>query len=103
MGAYKIVFAPHADRDLDRILRYISRDNPDAAVRLGLTLIDRAIGLSEQATAQMGSCVRKRPNVRRLVEGNYLIYYRIFPDQKKVRILRFWHASQSPRRLRTNV
>jgi len=103
MGAYKIVFAPHADRDLDRIVRYVRRDNPEAAERLGQRLIDRAVSLTEQGTAQMGSVIRKRPGVRRLVEGNYLIYYRIFPEQDKVRILRFWHAAQSPRRLRTNV
>jgi plasmid stabilization system protein ParE len=45
MGAFQIVFSPHSERDLDKIIRYISRDNPDAAERLGIKLINRAYGL----------------------------------------------------------
>jgi len=41
--------------------------------------------------------------MRKLVEGNYLIFYRIFPEQKKVRILRFWHAARDSKSLRVDV
>lgn len=36
----------------------------------------------------------ERPGVRKLVMGKYLILYRIFPEQNKVRVLRFWHGEQ---------
>ena len=103
MGAYTIVFSPYADRDLERIVRYISRDNPVAADRLGQKLIDRALSLTESGSALIGSRLYKRPDVRKLIEGNYLIFYRVFPEQNKVRVLRFWHAARSPSRLRLNV
>jgi addiction module RelE/StbE family toxin len=103
MGAYKIVFSPYANRDLESIVRYISRDNPDAASRLGQKLTSRALSLAEPGTAQIGSKLQKRPNVRKLVEGNYLIFYRVFPEHGKVRILRFWHAARDPNWLNLNV
>jgi len=103
MGAYKIVFSPFANRDLERIVHYISSDNPDAAEHLAQKLVYRALSLAEPGTARIGSRLEKRPDVRKLVEGNYLIFYRIFPEQDKVRILRFWHAARSPSRLRLNV
>jgi plasmid stabilization system protein ParE len=74
MGAYKVVFLQYADLDLERIVRYVTRENPDAAERLGLKLIDRALSLAQPGCAFMGSPVKKRPDVRRLVEGNYLIF-----------------------------
>jgi len=103
MGAYQVVFSPYADRDLEKIVRYISRDDPEAGERLGQNLISRAFSLAESSTVHMGSQVRTRPGVRRLIEGNYLIFYRFFPDPGKVRILRFWHAARDTYRLRLNI
>src|SRR5215471_16155269 len=40
----KIIFAPQAIADLAEIVSYIAKDNPEAAKRLGLALIDRDIG-----------------------------------------------------------
>ena len=42
MGAYQVVFTPYASGDLEQIVRYIARDNPDAAQRFGDKLVDRA-------------------------------------------------------------
>ena len=101
MGARKIVFSRHADRDLRRIVRFIALENPSAAERLGLRLIDRAVALSDPAIVMMGSPLKKRPKIRKLVEGNYFIFYRVFPN--RVRILRFWHAARNPRQLKVDV
>ena len=101
MGARRIVFSRYADRDLRRIVRFIARENPAAAERLGLKLIDRAVALSDPAFVKMGPALKKRPEIRRLVEGRYLILYRVFPD--RVRILRFWHTAQNPRKLKVDV
>jgi toxin ParE1/3/4 len=101
MGARRIVFSRYADRDLEHIVRFIARENPDAAELLGLRLLERAFTLSDPAFGMMGSALKKRPEIRRLVEGRYLILYRVFPD--RVRILRFWHTARNPRKLKVDV
>jgi addiction module RelE/StbE family toxin len=102
MGAFKIVFSPYADRDLEQIVSYVAKDNPVAADKLGQKLIDRALSLAVAGNVQMGSRLRNRPDVRKLIEGNYLILYRVFTERNKVRILRFWHAARNPKRLTLN-
>jgi addiction module RelE/StbE family toxin len=99
MGKYKVVFTPYAYSDLEQIAHYISRDNPDAATMFGKKLVDRSLSLSEPAVCQSGSRLPKRPGVRKLIEGNYLILYRILPKQNKVRVLRFWHAARNRAKL----
>jgi len=99
MGAYQVIFTPYASGDLEQIVRYIARDNPDAAQRFGDKLIDRALSLSEPLVFQSGGRLPKRPGVRKLIEGNYLILYRILPEQNKVRVLRFWHAARDRAKL----
>jgi plasmid stabilization system protein ParE len=101
MGARRVVFSRYADRDLRRIVRFIARDNPSAAERVGLRLIDRALALSDPAIVMMGAALKKRPEFRKLVEGRYWIFYRVFPD--RVRILRFWHSARNPRKLKLDV
>ena len=94
MGAYQVVFTPYASGDLEQIVRCIARDNPAAAQRLEEKLVDRALSLSEALVCQSGGRLPKRPGVRKLIEGNYLILYRILPEQNKVRVLRFWHGAR---------
>jgi plasmid stabilization system protein ParE len=99
MGAYQVVFTPYAASDLQQIVRHIARDNPNAAQRFGEKLVDRALSLSEPLVFQGGARLPKRPGVRKLIEGNYLILYRVLPEQNKVRVLRFWHAARDRARL----
>ncbi len=42
----------------------------------------------------------KRPNIRKLPYGNYLIFYKIDEEARTVEILRFWHSALDQRRLR---
>ena len=39
----KIIFSPQAIADLESAVRFIAKDNPDAAVRVGNALIDRVV------------------------------------------------------------
>ena len=99
MGTYKVVFSEYASRDLEHIVGYIARDNPSSAQHFGEKLVSRALELSEAYVCQNGGRLPKRTGVRKIVEGNYLILYRIFPGQGKVRVLRFWHGAQDRARL----
>jgi addiction module RelE/StbE family toxin len=100
MGTFQVVFTPRAERDLEKIVRYIARDDPEAAERLGLELADRALSLAQPHVHRSGGHLPQRPGVRKIMHGrNYLILYRIIESQQKVRVLRFWHGAQDRDRL----
>lgn len=46
---------------------------------------------------QMGNSVRGFPGIRRMVHSPLHVYYRFYPQQRLVEILRVWHgARESP-------
>jgi toxin ParE1/3/4 len=100
MGAFQVVLSKRARRDLENIVRYIAEDNPNAAERFGLALMDRALSLAHPNIHNMGGRLPERADIRKLVHGDYLILYRIFESQRKARVLRFWQGAQSRRKLR---
>ena len=59
----KIIFSPQAIADLESAVRFIAKDNPDAAVRVGNALIDR-VSIPENFPL-VGSLYPKRPGVRK--------------------------------------
>jgi toxin ParE1/3/4 len=89
---FKIVFAPQAIERLEEIVRYIAKDNPTAAEKFGMYLVDRVALLAD--FPEIGQPYRKRQNVRRLGCKPYWIYYRIRPEQQIVEIMDFWHSAR---------
>ena len=89
---YKIIFSPQAIADLESTVRFIANENPDAAVRIGNALIDRAAILENFPL--IGSPYPKRPGVRKLVSRPYIIFYRPRLEQHCVDILRYWHGAR---------
>ena len=94
----KVIFSPQAIEDLESVVRFIARDNPDAAARLGNALIGRVAILAD--FPELGPNYSKRPNIRRLVSRPYVIFYRYRQNEKVVDILRYWHGAQNPSNLR---
>jgi toxin ParE1/3/4 len=92
---WKIVFAPRSESDLSKIVNYIAKNDPVAAVRFGETLIAKAESLA--ATPEMGPLLPGKPNTRFFPVGAYLIIYRPDQDRQVVRVLRFWHSAQRTR------
>lgn len=86
----KIIFSPQAIADLESVVRYIARDNPEAALRTGDALLARVAILQEFPL--VGSPYSKRPGVRKLVSRPYVIYYRPRLEDNCVDILRYWHG-----------
>jgi toxin ParE1/3/4 len=84
------------EHDLVTIWRYIATDNETAATRL-LEKIDRRI----ESLAQHPYLGEHQPqfgeNTRRIIEGNYLIFYDALPDA--VQILRVFHGARKLDRL----
>lgn len=89
---YQVIFSPQAIARLEEIVRYIAEDNPAAAHRLGMKLVDRAELLAE--FPELGRPFPKRAGVRRLSVRPYLIYYRYKPAEQVVQILDFWHGAR---------
>jgi len=84
---WKVVFAPQALEQLEHIVRFIAHDDPEAAVRFGDYLVDRAESLAQ--FPELGTPYRKRPHVRRLLCKSYFIYYRLRRDKPVVEIMDF--------------
>jgi addiction module RelE/StbE family toxin len=95
----KIIFSPQAIADLEAAVRFIAEKNPDAAARIGNTLIDRTDILEKFPL--LGSPYPKRPGVRKLISRPYIIFYRFREQDNFVDILRYWHGAQREPDLRS--
>lgn len=93
----KIIFSPQAIADLESAVRFIAKDNPDAALRFGNALIDRVSILDNFPL--IGSPYPKRPGVRKLVSRPYVSYYRPRLDENCLDILRYWHGARGEQEL----
>jgi toxin ParE1/3/4 len=91
---WKIIIAPSARADLENIVRFIARQNSDAAARVGYELIVRAEGLA--AFPQMGRIVPEfqKPDLREIICRSYRIIHRLRREQQRIEIVRFWHGAR---------
>jgi toxin ParE1/3/4 len=89
---FKVVFAPQAMERLREIVHYIAKDNPAAAEKFGLRLVDRSALLAD--FPEIGQPYLTRPNVRRLGCKPYWIYYRLQPEKRIVEIMDFLHSAR---------
>ena len=91
---WKVIISPSARADLESIVRFIARQNADAAARVGYELIVRAEGLAQ--FPEMGRVVPefKRPDLREVVCRSYRIIHRVRRDREQIEIVRFWHAAR---------
>ena len=88
----KIIFAPEALGDLAAAVRYIARDDPQTAKRVGDSLIDRVAILENFPL--IGSKYPKSRGVMRLVSPPFIIFYTADVNNGCVSILRYWHSAR---------
>ena len=91
---WKVIIAPSAQADLEDIVRYIARHNPDAAARMGYGLIARAEGLA--AFPEMGRVVPefRQSNLREVIHRTFRVIYRVQRETEVIEIVRFWHGAR---------
>jgi addiction module RelE/StbE family toxin len=91
---FKLVWTPLARDDLREIVRYIARDNPAAALRVGERILNSVEPLKKMP--QMGRKVPERQDetIREIIRGNYRIIYRVRKDQQAIEIWRIWHGAR---------
>ena len=75
-----------------------ARDDPAAAERFGLALIEQAEALA--IAPEMGVSMPERRGTRFLPFRSYLIIYRADVVRQRVHILRFWHGARGRRPMR---
>ena len=98
--AYRVFWTEIARDDLCGIVGFIANDNPPAAERFGLELIERAKAVSH--FPQMGRQVPKiaDPRIREVIHGAYRIVYEIDESREVVVISRIWHSARGSPKLR---
>lgn len=86
-----LIRSAQSEQDLIAIWRYVAADNEAAASRL-LERIDRRIKLLSRYPYLGEQQPQFGENARRIIEGNYLIFYDILPDAAHV--LRVFHGAR---------
>ena len=91
---YQVALSPSARRDLRSIVRYISLDSPERAVRFGQFLISSTKRLAD--FSEMGRVVHEfdDPAIREIVVRPYRVIYRLDHGDRRVDVARFWHAAR---------
>jgi addiction module RelE/StbE family toxin len=80
----RVVITAAAKADLLAIRRYIEADNPTRALSFVEELLNRCLALADTPRAYPLVPRYERFGIRRCVHGNYLIFYRLRPEQIEV-------------------
>lgn len=94
---YRVIWTDEAIIDLRRLVVFISQDNPAAATKLGMALIQKSMILASHP--RLGRKLRKAPgdSVRELVVPPYRIIYEIDDRVRAAYVRLLWHgARQEP-------
>ena len=94
---WTVAYAPQALEGLEQLVRFIAEDDPQAAIRFGDYLVDRAESLAD--LPELGTPYRKRTNVRRLLCKSYYVYYRLQRKDQVIEIMDFWHSARRDPRI----
>ncbi|WP_131989275.1 type II toxin-antitoxin system RelE/ParE family toxin [Chthoniobacter flavus] len=91
---WPVTLTEQSQRDLQEIVSFIARNNPERARTFGNELISQALSIGDFPA--MGRIVPELgdPAVREIVHGSYRIVYERLHAPNAIYILRFWHAAR---------
>ena len=95
---WQVALTEDADRDLEAVVAFLAQQNPAAAERIGLEVVELIFSLDQLPCR--GATVRHRPALRKLAHRHYLVIYRISEDARLVEIVRIWDNRRDPAKLR---
>jgi toxin ParE1/3/4 len=91
---YTVILSPKAVGDLEKIVRYIALNNPEAARKVGQNLLNKTKELSQFPFKGQKVLEFNDADIRQIILKPYRIVYRVEEDIKRISIARFWHSSQ---------
>ena len=91
---YRLLYTQRALNDLGEIIAHIAEDDAEAASRFGCSLLDHIDLLAR--FPRMGSSIRQRVRVRKLVHSPIVVYYQIDEGQRVIEVLHLRHAARKP-------
>jgi len=91
---FRVSLTRLAQADLAEIVDYIFRENPAAARRVGLELVERLRTLEK--FPMIGRMVPEfgEENLREIVYSHYRIVYRLHPETTRIDVVRIWHGAR---------
>ena len=91
---YQILYTEDSLEDLRVVLDYIEVDNPRAAHRLGVALLNHVELLRE--FPRIGAPMQGRTGIRMMLHAPIRVYYRVHEEKRRIEILNFWHVARMP-------
>jgi len=91
---YQVKLSHSARTDIEDIVRYISIDDYEQALRFGRLLIQHTKSLSH--IPERGRVVPEfgDESIREIIVRAYRIVYRLNHNERSVEVIRFWHAAR---------
>ena len=90
---WRVTFSRAADIDLDELVVYIGRENPQAAVQVSKCIFEKIDLL--QVQPWIGRPGRREKSRELIVEGTpYIVTYRVDTERRHVFIVRIVHHAQ---------
>jgi toxin ParE1/3/4 len=96
--AFRLEITSQALRDLKSIGQYLRSEETSGADEFAQRLLERAHSLIMFPYRHGVWAVQR--NIRKVPFGAYIIFYKIYEDDRVVEILRFWHSARNQGRLR---
>lgn len=92
--AFKIIWSEQARNDLQSIVLFIARDNPEIAASFGYLLMSKVDILTQ--FPQIGRVVPEENDeaVREIIFRSYRIIYKVSLAKQIVAIARVWHGAR---------
>jgi toxin ParE1/3/4 len=75
-----VILTPQSQKDLQSIVAFIARDNPESARSFGNELIDKALSLTTFPQRGRVTPELNDSNVREIVHGPYRIIYEVLNE-----------------------
>jgi len=89
---YKIAYLPEARSDTRQIRRYLDQYYQSTVMNF-FDLLKESIG-NLKTNPLMYERYERRPDYRRMVVGDYLVFYKVLEDKHRVEIHRILHSSR---------
>lgn len=89
---FKVLITDSALNDLREIVRFVAKDDPQAAQRLGEKLISRAMTLATMPDRH--AFHDKQRGIRKMPLVPYLVFFTCDKEASVVYIIHFWHGAR---------